>query len=913
MAPGGVMSPYMGGPYIPYADNGNIYLAGDTGDLNDDGDTDGYKYGTNEFDVPGGIDYQDLSDKALNYGVPAAKMVSGLAEAASERKDGGANVAGKALSRGLQGATIGAKLGSIVPGIGTLVGGGIGAIAGAVTGGVNAAKRNKEVAAAKKAEIEREKERRDSYSRGVLASFPTTGVKEAGYFMGYGGNMKMPYMYGGKKMMPNGGKTELNPDQEFVFQEWKKTLPENLQSDTEMYDLRGAWLSGEQPEYTSEINRFGNVSREAHLFSRNPNTGQILKSPNHPTYDKTLNSEFRQGYYPSMDVKTGTMYTQPYTKPLSPRPFATNQEYGYGGKSIMANGGNPPDNNPPKLFREFYDSKRAYNEAVKAQQQGLKYDANPLADPIKGAYNLNTGAYSLGIAGHLLTAGTGGAPATPPEVFFQDPIERNRQKQLNKIPVEYRKEMPLNREIKYTDQFNRSGANVPPTAPEKATGLYPKTNPLGFKQTVPGMEGERYINIVDGEEVPYQDKRYIRRMPLSGNTEIIRGEKEYGYGGKKMFNVGGMMMQQQMQQQQPVSQMAMQEQGINPNAQQMPVQGGDTQEVANGVQQVVGPRHEQGGVDIGPNTEVEGGEVLQNTQEGVNVFSDRLEVLPGVTFAEQAAKLGEQKGRYEKEHQTANNIYSKNRAKRNIQKVDIEMKRLFDQQEAMKIEHMKIEQGIENPEGQAAFGEALTGVLPYVDNVTNAIITAKTPEIPDPVYDEAVPLQTRYNINPQMEEINRQQANLQKNLRSNVASSANLRGSMIASGALATQARNQLFGQKENVETQLKNQDALNRQQVNMGNVAKENQYKTMKMHRIDDIHQRISGNVANMAQDAQMQIAEENLRKKDALTLEIVKQKYKESGVYNRNIDALFKAYEKGDITYKQFQERMGAININK
>jgi hypothetical protein len=375
-----------------------------------------------------------------------------------------------------------------------------------------------------------------------------------------------------------------------------------------------------------------------------------------------------------------------------------------------------------------------------------------------------------------------------------------------------------------------------------------------------------------------------------------------------MFNVGGMMMQQQMQQQQPVSQMAMQEQGINPNAQQMPVQGGDTQEVANGVQQVVGPRHEQGGVDIGPNTEVEGGEVLQNTQEGVNVFSDRLEVLPGVTFAEQAAKLGEQKGRYEKEHQTANNIYSKNRAKRNIQKVDIEMKRLFDQQEAM-----KIEQGIENPEGQAAFGEALTGVLPYVDNVTNAIITAKTPEIPDPVYDEAVPLQTRYNINPQMEEINRQQANLQKNLRSNVASSANLRGSMIASGALATQARNQLFGQKENVETQLKNQDALNRQQVNMGNVAKENQYKTMKMHRIDDIHQRISGNVANMAQDAQMQIAEENLRKKDALTLEIVKQKYKESGVYNRNIDALFKAYEKGDITYKQFQERMGAININK
>lgn len=97
----------------------------------------------------------------------------------------------------------------------------------------------------------------------------------------------------------NGGTlTVLSKDEEPIFQEWKKSLPTNLQTDNDLYDLRGAWKGGLEPEL---------IDGEWHLGSRNPETGQLLKSPNHPTYDKMIKGEIEAGYTPSIDVKTGKM------------------------------------------------------------------------------------------------------------------------------------------------------------------------------------------------------------------------------------------------------------------------------------------------------------------------------------------------------------------------------------------------------------------------------------------------------------------------------------------------------------------------------------------------------------------------------------------------------------------------------
>lgn len=67
------------------------------------------------------------------------------------------------------------------------------------------------------------------------------------------------------------------------YQLYKNNLPSNLQVETDDYDLYGAYESNMQPE----LNEDGTY----HLGSRDPYTGRILKSKQHPTYQKAIEME----------------------------------------------------------------------------------------------------------------------------------------------------------------------------------------------------------------------------------------------------------------------------------------------------------------------------------------------------------------------------------------------------------------------------------------------------------------------------------------------------------------------------------------------------------------------------------------------------------------------------------------------
>ncbi len=97
----------------------------------------------------------------------------------------------------------------------------------------------------------------------------------------------------------------LTKEEKSVFEEWRKSLPKNLQTESKDYDLVEAWRGGLEPVL---------VEGEWHLASRNPETGQLLKSPNHPTYDQMIEGEIKEGYVPSMDVLSGKMKSFPMTK-----------------------------------------------------------------------------------------------------------------------------------------------------------------------------------------------------------------------------------------------------------------------------------------------------------------------------------------------------------------------------------------------------------------------------------------------------------------------------------------------------------------------------------------------------------------------------------------------------------------------
>ena len=142
-------------------------------------------------------------------------------------------------------------------------------------------------------------------------------------------------------------------------------------------------------------------------------------------------------------------------------------------------------------------------------------------------------------------------------------------------------------------------------------------------------------------------------------------------------------------------------------------------------------------------------------------------------------------------------------------------------------------------------GSNLAGSIASYFMTKNAI--NKMPDPIKPIMAQAAKLKTRYNVEPQLtnireaEQMNR--ATVRRNTQSSNTSLAREQRLMNE----ARGARNQLYGQKENIETQLINQDRLNRQTVNAQNVATYNDYLTrLYAGRVSQNEARVS-NINNL------------------------------------------------------------------
>jgi hypothetical protein len=100
----------------------------------------------------------------------------------------------------------------------------------------------------------------------------------------------------------DGGITKLTPEEEKQFQNFYKTLPDNLQSDNDTYDIRGYWDSEQRPtefDYTQPKDKDGFYR----AYSINGNTGEYLKSPAHPTFQHSVDEDRKIGYRPITNVQ----------------------------------------------------------------------------------------------------------------------------------------------------------------------------------------------------------------------------------------------------------------------------------------------------------------------------------------------------------------------------------------------------------------------------------------------------------------------------------------------------------------------------------------------------------------------------------------------------------------------------------
>nr|DAN91731.1 MAG TPA: Lysozyme [Crassvirales sp.] len=116
----------------------------------------------------------------------------------------------------------------------------------------------------------------------------------------------------------------------------------------------------------------------------------------------------------------------------------------------------------------------------------------------------------------------------------------------------------------------------------------------------------------------------------------------------------------------------------------------------------------------------------------------------------------------------------------------------------------------------------ISGVSGYLNNL-HMLNSLKAPVAP--VLNQAAKLKTTVNINPQLDTIDRGVQSAVRDSNENTASSNVAASRNMAASLYGVASKNQLYGNKENAETELINKDKLNQQEVARANVEAYNKH----------------------------------------------------------------------------------------
>lgn len=130
-----------------------------------------------------------------------------------------------------------------------------------------------------------------------------------------------------------------------------------------------------------------------------------------------------------------------------------------------------------------------------------------------------------------------------------------------------------------------------------------------------------------------------------------------------------------------------------------------------------------------------------------------------------------------------------------------------------------IDKGEAISSGIGAFGTLISGLL----NKRN-IDKTSAPQVPAPQLVTPAKLKTNININPELSENRENELRINRLIRGNTGSSAAALARIQSNSYRSLSERNKLRSHKENLETQLQNQDAMNRQQVASANAQQVNE-----------------------------------------------------------------------------------------
>lgn len=153
-----------------------------------------------------------------------------------------------------------------------------------------------------------------------------------------------------------------------------------------------------------------------------------------------------------------------------------------------------------------------------------------------------------------------------------------------------------------------------------------------------------------------------------------------------------------------------------------------------------------------------------------------------------------------------------------------------------------IDKGEAISSGIGAAGTLISGLLNK-----GSIDKTSAPQVPTPQLIAPAKLKTSVNINPQLSDVRESELSQNRLVEGNTASSVAsvARQQRISNNALSQRSR--LRGEKENLETRLQNQDAINRQQVASSNAQQINEVNRFNsLSTIQTANDKIQANANN-------------------------------------------------------------------
>lgn len=142
-------------------------------------------------------------------------------------------------------------------------------------------------------------------------------------------------------------------------------------------------------------------------------------------------------------------------------------------------------------------------------------------------------------------------------------------------------------------------------------------------------------------------------------------------------------------------------------------------------------------------------------------------------------------------------------------------------------------------------GANLAGTIASGINTRKALNKMEAPPQPNPVI--ASNLKTDFNISPQLGEIEENARRMATDINANTSSSRTRLQRLQRTHNQAQNSKNSLRGQKENIETQLINQDRLNKQGVRATNVAAMNDWQNRSAAFRNSIREQKASSLNNV------------------------------------------------------------------